>query len=64
MAVGFAKRLLVLILIEEDENEKKKLSNQLFKNMLNNIVPIRPGRKYKREIKLKNKHSINKRKTY
>lgn len=64
MAVGFTKRYLVLILIENNERKKRELSNKLFENILKNIVPIRPGRKYQRDSKIHNRHSINKRKTY
>lgn len=44
MAVGFIKRFLVKILIEEDKQEKEKLENMLFDNILKNIVPIRENR--------------------
>lgn len=64
MAVGFAKRFLIQIFLEDDDDKKSELSNELFNNMLDNIVPIRPGRSHKRETKPFNKHSINKRKTY
>ncbi len=64
MAVGFVKRFLVKILLEEDKNKKEELSNQLFHNILRNIVPIRENRHYKREKgSVKNKHPINKRKS-
>lgn len=65
MAVGFVKRFLVKILIEEDGKERQKLSNELFDNILKNIVPIRKGRSYTRDKnrKLTNKHPINKRKS-
>lgn len=64
MAVGFVKRFLVKILIEEDKNKKEELSNQLFKNILRNIVPIRENRHYERKKgSTKNKHPINKRKS-
>lgn len=65
MAVGFTKRFLIKILIEENENKREELSEVLFNNILKNLVPIRKGRKYPREKKRKltNKHSINKRKS-
>ena len=64
MAVGFVKRFLVKILIEEDNQEKEKLENILFDNILKNIVPIRENRHYSRNNSVKNKHSINKRKSF
>lgn len=66
MAVGFVKRFLVKILIEEDDNKRNKLSELLFNNILKNLVPIRSGRKSERNKnkKLTNKHPINKRKSF
>ena len=65
MAVGFVKRFLIKILIEDDNEKRKELSNVLFNNILKNLVPIRKGRKYSRDKnkKLTNKHPINKRKS-
>lgn len=65
MAVGFVKRFIIKILIEENEVKRKELSDTLFDNILKNLVPIRKGRKYSRDKnkKLTNKHSINKRKS-
>ena len=66
MAVGFVKRFLVKILIEEDDNKRNELSELLFNNILKNLVPIRSGRKSERSKnkKLTNKHPINKRKSF
>ena len=65
MAVGFVKRFLIKILIEDDKRKRDELSNVLFENILKNLVPIRKGRKYPRDKngKLNNKHHINKRKS-
>lgn len=65
MAVGFTKRFLIKILIEENKIKREELSNVLFNNILKNLVPIRKGRKYSRDKnrKLTNKHPINKRKS-
>ena len=63
MAIGFVKRFLLKILLEENEEEKQKLSDLLFENILKNIVPIRKDRHYKRNNIHKNKHPINKRKS-
>jgi hypothetical protein len=67
MALGFTKRYLILILIQEDIDERKRLSDLLFKKILDNIVPVRPNRKYPRNKKnnaVYNKYPINKRKSY
>lgn len=66
MAVGFVKRFLIRILIEEDEKKRQELSDKLFDNVLKNLIPIRKGRKYTRDKnkKLTNKHPINKRKSF
>ncbi len=63
MAVGFVKRFLVKMLIEDDEEKKNQLADKMFNNILDNIVPIRENRHYKRESSTKNKHPINKRKS-
>ena len=63
MAIGFVKRFLLKILLEENEEERQKLSDLLFENILKNIVPIRKDRHYKRNNIHKNKHPINKRKS-
>lgn len=63
MAIGFVKRFLIRILLEDNENKRNELSNQLFNNVLKNIIPIRNGRHYPRSENKKNKHPINKRKS-
>lgn len=63
MAIGFVKRFLLKILLEDNEEEKQRLSDLLFENILKNIVPIRKNRHYKRDKIHKNKHPINKRKS-
>ena len=65
MAIGFIKRFLIKILIEEDDEKKEKLLEELYDNILSELVPIRKGRSYERpkNRKLTNKHPINKRKT-
>lgn len=67
MAVGFIKKYLILILIEKDEQKRKKLSDILFKKILENIIPVRPNRKYSRNKNNNisyNKYPINKRKSF
>jgi hypothetical protein len=67
MAIGFTKRYLILILIEENPIKQKLLSDTLFKKILTNIIPIRSNRKYKRNREnnaVYNRFPINKRKSY
>ena len=65
MAVGFVKRFLIKILVEEDDSRRKKLTDELFDNILKNLIPIRKNRHFERDKnrKLTNKHPINKRKS-
>ena len=64
MATGFMKKALILILLEEDVNKQAKLLDRLFDKITKYIVPIKPNRKSKRKNNPKNKHHINKRKTF
>ena len=66
MAVGFVKRFLIKILIEDDTKKRMELSDVLFNNIIKNLVPIRKGRKCTRSKnkKITNKHPINKRKSF
>lgn len=63
MAIGFVKRFLIKILIEDDDTIRSELTEQLFNNILKNIVPIRKDRHNPRNVNKKNKHPINKRKS-
>lgn len=56
MAVGFVKRFLIKILIEENDEKSNELSDVLFNNILKNLMPIRKERKYLRD---KNKKLTN-----
>ena len=64
IAVGFVKRFLVKILLEDNEEKREELSEILFNNILKNLIPIREGRKSERNKKLANKYPINKRKSF
>lgn len=66
MAIGFVKRFLLRIMIEDDDEKRLQLSAILFDDILKNLIPIRKGRSYSRNKnkKLTNKHPINKRKSY
>ena len=54
---------LAMLRKKKDENKRNKLSDQLFNNILKNIVPIRKDRHNPRNDNKKNKHPINKRKS-
>lgn len=67
IAVGFVKRFFIKILIEDDNKKREALSKELFNNIIENIVPIRKNRSYKRNKYNNgsyNKYPINKRKSY
>lgn len=64
MAVGYIKRYLVIIMLEKDLDKRTLLYNELENKILKNIVPIRENRKFDRNKNVKNKHHINKRKSF
>lgn len=64
MAVGFYKKFLLYIMIEEDKEQKQELLETLAESIKTYIVPIRKGRSYPRKKDKKNKYSINKRKSF
>lgn len=64
MAVGFVKKSLIKIIIEEDENEQTKMLDLLEKKIEKYLIPIKKDRHYPRNKMKKNKYSINKRKAF
>lgn len=64
MAVGFYKKFLLYLMIEEDKEKRKALLETLAGSIKNYIVPIRKERSYPRKKDKKNKYSINKRKSF
>ena len=64
MATGFMKKALILIMLENDILKRSELSDKLFDKIMKYIVPIKPGRNFERKPALKNKHHLNKRKTF
>ncbi len=64
MAIGYIKRYLVIIMLENDLDKRAFLYNELENKILKNIVPIRENRKFDRNKNIKNKHHINKRKSF
>ena len=64
MAVGFVKKSLILIILEEDRNKQDEMFELLIKKILKYIVPVKKDRHYPRNKNKKNKYSINKRKSF
>ena len=64
MAIGFFKKFFILILIEEDPIKKEQLMDMLGMRIEKYLEPIRKGRSYPRNKDKKNRHSINKRKSF
>lgn len=64
MAIGFFKKFFILIMIEEDERKKSQLMDTLSERIEKYLEPVRKGRSYPRNKNKKNKHSMNKRKSF
>ena len=65
MAVGFFKKALIFIMLENDFEKQSELLDTMVKKIKKYLVPVRKGRTYPRDKnKDKNKHSITKRKSF
>ena len=64
MAVGYIKKRLIFLLLEEDSRRRAILYDELNEKILKNIVPIREGRNYFRDKGNQNKYPITKRKSF
>ena len=64
MAVGFVKKSLIIIMLENDDNKKAEMFDNLIKKIQKYIVPIKKDRHYPRNKNKRNKYSINKRKSF
>ena len=64
MAVGFVKKMFILIIIEEDRSKQDEMFELLMKKISKYIVPVKKDRHYPRNKNKKNKYSINKRKAF
>lgn len=64
MAIGFVKKILILIIIEEDRNKQDEMFELLMEKIQKYIVPVKKDRHYPRDKDKKNKYSINKRKSF
>jgi len=48
VSIGLLKNDLIYIILEPDKEEKNRLMQQLYDEISNNIVPVRPDRHYRR----------------
>lgn len=64
MAVGYIKRYIIVIMLEDDMEKRKRLYDELTNKILKNIVPIRKGRTFDRNKNTKNRYHLNKRKSF
>lgn len=65
MAIGFFKKSLIIILLEENKDKRNMMLDAMSEKMQKYIVPVRKNRTYPRtKTKDKNKHPITKRKSF
>ena len=64
MAIGMLKEDMIYILMEENEKKRIEMTEELEKKILEYLVPIRKRRNFKRGKQVKNRHHINKRKSF
>ena len=64
MAVGFVKKALVKIIIEENKHKQNRMFDLLEQKIEKYLIPIKKDRHYPRKKDKKNKYSINKRKSF
>ena len=65
MAVGFFKKSLIIILIENDIKKQQEMLEAMSSKIKKYLVPVRKNRTYPRDKnKHNNKYSINKRKSF
>lgn len=64
MAIGYIKKYLIIIMLEDDIKKREKLYDELTNKILKNIVPIRKGRTFDRNTNTKNRYHLNKRKSF
>lgn len=64
MAIGILKQNLIYIIMEECEEKRSQMSEELTQIILKYIAPVRKGRSFERKKKGTNKNHINKRKSF
>lgn len=65
MAIGFFKKALIIILLEENKDKRNNMLDAMSEKMQKHIIPVRKNRTYPRnKTKDKNKYSLTKRKSF
>lgn len=64
MSVGIFKNTLIYILLEDNVQKRSEMMDKFCVAIKKYIVPIKPGRKNKRNNNSKNRYHINQRKTF
>lgn len=64
MATGFVKKALIKIILEDNIDKQNRMLELLEQKIEKYLIPIKKGRHYPRNKNKKNKHSINKRKSF
>lgn len=64
MAIGFVKKALVRIILEEDIDKQNNMFELLEQKIEKYLIPVKKGRSYPRQRHKRNKCPINKRKSF
>lgn len=64
MAMGLLKDYFIYIIMEENPKKRLLLMDEFEQLIKKYLCPVRENRRYKRNKQIKNKHYINKRKTF
>ena len=64
MSVGIFKNTLIYILLEDNEKKRSEMMDKFCMAIEKYIIPIKPGRKNKRNNNPKNRYHVNQRKTF
>ena len=64
MSVGIFKNTLIYILLENNEKKRYEMMDKFCLAIEKYIIPVKPGRKNKRNNNPKNRYHVNQRKTF
>lgn len=64
MAIGLMKDYFIYMIMEQNINKIMKMMGEFEELIKKYLIPVRKNRKYKRNKLIKNKHHINKRKSF
>lgn len=64
MSVGTFKNTLIYILLENNEKKRSEMMDKFCLAIEKYIIPVKPGRKNKRNNNPKNRYHVNQRKTF